>query len=135
MGWGIWDGDSFVVNDRQAPQSDFAAVGGAPAITSVVDLFNQRVLADPQLVGYFAATDLTRLKRHQVQLISQVMGGPVSYEGPTLAAHAGRDITADDFGRVVEHLITSLHAHEVRKDIIDRVVEALATTRDDVVAH
>lgn len=125
-----------MANDRQPPQSDFAAVGGAPAITSVVDLFYQRVLADPQLVGYFAATDLTRLKRHQVQLVSQVMGGPVSYEGPTLAAaHAGRDIKADDFGRVVEHLITSLHAHEVRKDIIDRVVEALATTRDDVVAH
>ncbi|HET6986687.1 MAG TPA: group 1 truncated hemoglobin, partial [Kribbella sp.] len=76
--------------------SDYQAVGGGPAIASVVDLFYQKVLADPQLSGYFAETDLARLKRHQVQLVSQVMGGPVAYEGPALAeAHRGRGITVD----------------------------------------
>lgn len=114
--------------------SDYAAVGGGAAISSVVDLFYQSVLADPQLAGYFEGTDLARLKRHQVQLVSQVMGGPVSYEGADLAeAHRGRGITDADFGRVVEHLIAALAAHSVPEDIVGRVVQALGATQDDIV--
>jgi hemoglobin len=127
-----------VVEETQAGtsgDSDYQAVGGAPAIASVVDLFYTRVLADPQLSGYFTGTDLTRLKRHQVQLVSQVMGGPVTYEGPELAeAHKGRGITGGDFGKVVVHLVSALEAHEVPDDIIGRVVKALGATQDDIVS-
>ena len=114
--------------------SDYQAVGGGPAIASVVDLFYRNVLADPQLSGYFADSDLARLKRHQVQLVSQVMGGPVSYDGPALAdAHKGRGITSDDFGKVVVHLVAALDAHDVPEDITGRVVTALGATQDDIV--
>ena len=117
-----------------AGDSDYEAVGGGVAIASVVDLFYAKVLADPQLSGYFADTDLTQLKRHQVQLVSQVMGGPVVYEGLALAeAHRGRAITGDDFGKVVVHLVDALEAHEVPADIVGRVVAALGATQDDIV--
>jgi hemoglobin len=126
-----------VVEQAQASSggnSDYAAVDGGPAIASVVDLFYQKVLGDPQLAGYFADTDLARLKRHQVQLVSQVMGGPVSYEGADLAeAHQGRGITGDDFGKVVVHLVDALEAHEVPAEIVGRVVTALGATQDDIV--
>jgi hemoglobin len=117
--------------------SDYAAVGGGAAISSVVNLFYQSVLADPKLAGYFADTDLARLKRHQVQLVSQVMGGPVSYDGADLAqAHRGRGITDADFGRVVEHLIAALDAHSVPADVTGRVVAALGASQGDIVtAH
>ena len=126
-----------VQTDRTSPESDYIAVGGGPAVSAVVDLFYQRVLADPQLAGYFEGVDLVRLKRHQVQLVSQVMGGPTSYEGRELAAaHADRHITDEAFGRVVEHLIASLRAHSVPEDIIGRVVDALGATQGDIVtAH
>jgi hemoglobin len=130
-------GDGYAVVDQTAGtagDSDYQAVGGGPAIASVVDLFYTKVLADPQLSGYFAGTDLARLKRHQVQLVSQVMGGPVAYEGPALAdAHKGRGITGGDFGRVVVHLVSALEAHEVPDDIIGRVVKALGATQGDIV--
>lgn len=114
--------------------TDYSAVGGAAAISSVVDLFYQSVLADPKLVGYFENTDLARLKRHQVQLVSQVMGGPVSYGGADLAlAHSGRGITDADFSRVVDHLVAALAAHSVPADITGRVVAALGATQDDIV--
>jgi hemoglobin len=116
-------------------RSDYDAVGGGAAVSSVVDLFYRLVLADPQLTGYFEGTDLSRLKRHQVQLVSQVMGGPVTYEGPELAAaHAGRGISGADFANVVRHLIAALEAHEVSQDIIGRVVEELAATKSAVVS-
>jgi hemoglobin len=114
--------------------SDYTAVGGGAAVASVVDLFYQSVLADPRLAGYFAGTDLPRLKRHQVQLVSQVMGGPVSYEGADLAAaHSGRGITEEDFGLVVAYLIKALDAHQVPQDITDRVVQALGAAQGDIV--
>ena len=120
-----------------AGDSDYQAVGGGPAIASVVDLFYRNVLADPQLAGYFADSDLAKLKRHQVQLVSQVMGGPVSNDGLALAeAHKGRGITGEDFGKVVVHLVAALEAHDVPADIIGRVVTALGATQDDIVgAH
>ena len=104
-------------------------------IVTLVDVFYRNVLADPQLSGFFADTDLARLKRHQVQLVSQVMGGPVSYDGPALAdAHKGRGITTDDFGKVVVHLVAALEAHDVPEDITGRVVTALGATQDDIVS-
>src|SRR5262245_22222447 len=115
--------------------SDYEQVGGAPAVTAVVDAFYQKVLADPQLTGYFDDVDLPRLKRHQVLLISQVLGGPAQYDGRDLAAaHAGMGITSNDFGRVVEHLVDTLEGADVPPEIIQRVGGVLAGTEGDIVA-
>ena len=61
--------------------SDYDVVGGGPAVSAVVNDFYERVLGDPQLAPYFEGVDLARLKRHQVLLISQVLGGPANYDG------------------------------------------------------
>jgi hemoglobin len=114
--------------------SDYAAVGGGPAISGVVDRFYQLVLADEQLRGYFEGTEMVRLKRHQVALVSQVMGGPVEYSGRDLrAAHEGMSISRDDFGAVAGHLVTALTEAGVDRPIIDRVVGTIAGTEPDIV--
>ena len=70
--------------------SDYEKIGGGPAVRAVVDRFYELILADDQLVGFFEGTDLSTLKRHQVLLISQVLGGPANYDGRDLRdAHAG----------------------------------------------
>ena len=116
------------------PQSDYDAVGGGAAISAVVDRFYQLVIADPRLAPFFEGVDMTALKRHQVFLVSQVMGGPVEYSGRELgAAHANLHVTGDDFAAVVEHLVEALKEFDVPADIIDRVVTALAATRPDIV--
>lgn len=119
--------------EPQAP-SDYAAVGGGPAIAGVVDRFYGLVLDDDRLNGYFEGIEMVRLKRHQVALVSQVMGGPVGYEGRELrAAHAGMSISSDDFGAVADHLVTALTEAGVPADIIDRVVTTIAGTKSDIV--
>ncbi|MEV1128738.1 group 1 truncated hemoglobin [Agromyces sp. NPDC049794] len=122
--------------DLEAP-SDYAAVGGAPAIAAVVDRFYQLVLGDDGLRGYFDGIEMVRLKRHQVALVSQVMGGPVGYDGRDLrAAHAGMRISPEDFASVAAHLVTSLTEAGVEPAIIDRVVAAIGGTEPDIVeAH
>ena len=51
-------------------------LAGGPAVSAVVNDFYERVLGDPQLVPYFEGVDMARLKRHQVLLVTQVLGGP-----------------------------------------------------------
>lgn len=122
--------------DLEAPEapSDYSAVGGGPAIAAVVDRFYQLVLGDDRLRGYFDGVEMVRLKRHQVALVSQVMGGPVSYEGRDLReAHVGMNISSEDFGAVAGHLVAALTEAGVGSDIIDRVVTTIAGTEADIV--
>lgn len=122
------------VNKQAQNLSDYDRIGGGPAVAQVVDRFYQLILADDQLASYFDSVDMPRLKRHQVLLISQVLGGPVSYDGRDLAAaHAGLAITDEAFGRVVAHLVTTLKEFDVPAEIIDRVGAALGPTQKDIV--
>ncbi|KRE30979.1 group 1 truncated hemoglobin [Agromyces sp. Soil535] len=115
-------------------RSDYAAVGGGPAIAAVVDRFYVLVLADDRLRGFFDGVEMVRLKRHQVALVSQVMGGPVSYAGRDLReAHEGMSISPEDFVSVAEHLVTALTDAGVEPAIIDRVVATIAGTEADIV--
>jgi hemoglobin len=115
--------------------SDYERVGGGPAIRVVVDRFYEFLLADDRLARYFAATDMAQLKRHQVLLISQVMGGPAQYDGRDLQqAHAGLDISSDDFTLVVSYLGQALGEAGVPAEIVARVGAALAGAKPDIVA-
>ena len=115
-------------------RSDYEAVGGGPAIAAVVDRFYGLVLDDDRLRSYFDGVEMVRLKRHQVALVSQVMGGPVEYDGRDLrAAHHGKGISSDDFGAVAGHLVTALTEAGVEPAIIDRTVTAVAGTEPDIV--
>lgn len=115
-------------------ESDYDLVGGGPAIRAVVDRFYDLVLGDDRLSGYFEQIDLRALKRHQVMLVSQVMGGPVTYDGRDLQhAHAGLHITEDHFGLVVTYLAAALQWAGVPSEIIARVGSRLTDARHDVV--
>lgn len=115
--------------------SDYQRVGGAPAVTQVVDRFYQLLLEDKRLSAFFRDTDLPRLKRHQVLLISQVLGGPAQYDGRDLReAHAGLNIGVDDFGQVVSYLVIALQEAGVDPEIIARLGPTLAAAEKDIVA-
>jgi hemoglobin len=118
----------------EAPVSDYQRIGGGRAVSAVVDRFYESVLADPQLAPFFVETDVNRLKRHQVLLISQVMGGPADYDGSSLRdAHDGMNISSDDFGRVVTHLVAALQEASVPDDVIGRLGATLGEAKKDVV--
>ena len=120
---------------EKTDQTDYERVGGADAVTTVVQLFYERVLADPELSGYFTGVDIPRLKRHQVLLISQVLGGPAEYDGRDLRdAHAGMSITSDHYARVFGHLVAVLHDAGVEAEIIGRVGTELAGAERAIVS-
>jgi hemoglobin len=116
--------DPFTSLDAAADSSSpFAAIGGSAAVSGVVDTFYERLLADPATSRFFIPLvengGLGKLKRHQVFLLTKVLGGPDRYEGRDLgAAHAALGITASDYQRVSLHLLTVMHDAGVPMDIL-----------------
>ncbi|HEX5906346.1 MAG TPA: group 1 truncated hemoglobin [Propionibacteriaceae bacterium] len=118
----------------RAAVSDYDAIGGGPAVSAVVNDFYVRVLDDPQLAPYFEGVDIPRLKRHQVLLVTQVLGGPDNYEGRSLdEAHEHLDVDHDDFAAVASHLTAAMNAAGVPEDIVIRAIAAVSATEPDIV--
>ena len=98
-----------------APQKSlYDRLGGQPAITAVVDDFVGNVAADSRINGFFAKTDIPRLKRLLVEQICAGTGGPCTYTGRSMPeAHRGMHITDAQFGALVEDLTKSLNKFKV----------------------
>jgi hemoglobin len=115
-------------------QSIYDRLGGARAIEAAVGLFYQKVWTDPLLADYFDGVDRGRLKEHQREFITAVLGGPEEYNGRRLSeAHAGLGITDAAFYQVVAHLAATLIELGVDKDTIGEIAIRLAPYRSDVV--
>jgi methyl-accepting chemotaxis protein len=105
----------------------FERVGGIPAIKATVDLFYDKVLADPALKPFFKKTNMAWLKGRQNAFFIQALGGPALYKGKDMkSAHAHLSIAAADFNRVAGHLVASLAELKVPQPLIDEVVGAVA---------
>jgi hemoglobin len=114
----------------------FEQIGGAPAVREAVRRFYDRLLADPELAGFFSGVDLVNLKRHQVDLISTVLGGPSNYTGRDLGtAHAHLGIDAQTYGRVGAHLVAVLKELGAPEHVIASVTETLTSVAPQIVTR
>jgi hemoglobin len=116
-------------------KSIYEAIGGEAAVAAAVEVFYQRVLADPALSGYFAHTDMERLQRHQRAFFAMALRGPNQYSGQSMrAAHAGRGITDADFDRVAMHLVATLDTLGVPASLTEQIVQQIAPLRGEIVS-
>ena len=114
----------------------YDAIGGEPALVTVVSDFYNRVVADPELSGFFAGVNMTRLEGRQVEFFAAALGGPVAYTGASMKdAHVGRGIGQRHFDLVAGHLVASLVAAGVPAGIIDQIVAAVAPLSADIVSQ
>jgi hemoglobin len=118
-----------------AEVSIYEAIGGEPALVAVVDDFYARVLADPQLAGFFAGVNMAKLKGMQVEFFAAALGGPDVYQGGSMRqVHAGRGISQGDFDKVAFHLVAALAGAGVPGETINQIVTAIAPLADDIVS-
>ena len=109
-------------------------LGGKDAITAVVETFVGNVGGDARINGYFASTDLAKLKVHLVNQICEASGGPCKYSGRTMKqTHAGMGVTDAAFGALVEDLVAALDHHKVGKTEKDELLGALGPMKSDIV--
>jgi hemoglobin len=112
----------------------YEQIGGAPTIRVAVDKFYEKVLNDPDLAPYFTMTNMPRLKRHQVQLLTTALGGPDEYEGRDLTlAHRGRGISEPHYAKVAEHLAATLRELDAPAEVVTAVATTLDSLREQIV--
>jgi hemoglobin len=118
-----------------AEQSIYDAIGGDTALVAVVDDFYDRVLADPELAGFFAGTSMARLKGRQVEFFAAALGGPLPYDGASMRdAHRGRGIEQRHFDLVAGHLVASLTAAGVPDATVQQIISAVAPLAGEIVS-
>ena len=123
------------VVEETTPTSHYERIGGAGAVKAAVELFYDRVLADPELAGYFAEVEMVGQRRHLAQMLTVVLGGPNGYTGRDLAAaHQPLNIPVAHYVQVGQHLTATLTQLGVPGDIVTDVQAVLAQVQDQVVA-
>src|SRR5258708_29860003 len=118
---------------RAEPISIYDAIGGYEAIESVVADFYTRVLADDQLSGFFAGSNMNRLKGKQVEFFAAALGGPEPYTGaPMKQVHQGRGIMMSHFALVAGHLADALAAAGVPSETVTETLAAIAPLATEI---
>ena len=104
----------------------YERLGGEPGVAALLEELYVRAQADPLLAPFLASTDIERLKVQQFALISQALGGPHHYSGPSLPqSHARLRIEQRHFDAFVAHLHGALRqlsaADDLAEEILSRV--------------
>jgi len=80
--------------------SPWARAGGEAGVRAILERFYALVFADPMIGFYFRRSDRARLVERELELMSEVLGGPLAYRGRTLeAAHRAHQIPSGHFDR------------------------------------
>jgi hemoglobin len=121
---------------RRNADSIYDRIGGYQGLEVVVEDFYCRVLDDEHLAGFFAGTNMKRLKGKQVEFFAAALGGPRPYTGaPMKQVHQGRGITMDHFNLVAAHLTDSLRAAGVPETTIGDILAAIAPLASDIASN
>ncbi|HKT35848.1 MAG TPA: group 1 truncated hemoglobin [Nitrospira sp.] len=115
-------------------KSLYDRLGGKDSITAVVETFVGNVGGDKRINGYFASTDLTKLKMNLVNQICEASGGPCKYSGRSMKqTHAGMGVTNAAFDALVEDLVAALDHYKVGKAEKEELLGVLGKMRSDIV--
>ncbi len=123
--------------DTMTPQKSlYDRLGGQPAVTAVVDDFVGNVAADNRINGFFARTDIPRLKKNLVDQICQGTGGPCTYTGRDMrTAHKGMNITDAQFNALVEDLVKTLDKFKVPEKEKGELLGVLGPMKPQIVGQ
>ncbi len=115
----------------------YERIGGATAVSEMVDAFFGRVLADPELRPFFKNSTVERLQRMQAAFFAAALEGPDGVGNFDIAKiHKGLKIRREHLTRFVDHLISVLDdRHSIsRRDAMD-VIFRIATYSDQVLGE
>ena len=113
----------------------FEKYGGFASVYPIVNAFYDSVL-DSEIVSYmFDDVDMEKLIEHQTLFISELMGGPGSYDDRQLiAAHRNLNITEEEWDEVVTILVSTLQDFSVDEEDINALAEQIMLKKPLIVA-
>lgn len=103
-------------------------------IAKAVDLLYQRALDSEELVPYFTNINMDKLRNHQVELLSHVMGGPITHRIDALqAAHQKLHIPSTHFDLIATLLQQSLGDVGIEDRDIKHIMAVVESARNQIV--
>jgi len=118
-------------------QSLYQRLGGYDAIAAATDELLSRLLADPQLGGYWkgASLDNQRTARQRiVDFMTEAAGGPAYYTGRDMRlSHAGMQISESDWEVFMEHSRGTLAHFAVPERETQDVLDFFSSLKGDIV--
>jgi len=114
----------------------FERLGGEAAVDAAVDVFYEKVIADPRISSYFDGLDMVAQANKQKAFLTMAFGGPNNYTGQDMRnAHAHLGLLGEHFDAVVENLAATLSELGVSDEDIQDVAAVAETTRADVLGQ
>jgi hemoglobin len=93
----------------ESEKSLYDRIGGAEVISTLVDSFYEKVLADGELAPYFKHSPIGKLIEMQKDFFAAATGGPLTYAGrPLREVHRNMAISRRELNRFTGHLIETL---------------------------
>jgi hemoglobin len=115
----------------------YKRLGGYDAIAAVTDDMLGRLIADPQLSRFFVGFNnesKTRIRQHFVDFLCKTAGGPCAYMGQDMkTAHAGLNITEQDWAAAVKDLQATLDKFKVPERERSELLTAVSSLKGDIV--
>ncbi len=113
--------------------SIYDRIGGNDALIAAVEIFYDKILADPKIRHFFTGTDMTAQRHKQKIFLAYALGGPVQYTGQDIRnTHSQLKLTDEHFAAVAGHLQATLEQLNVPADLIGEVMTIVGSTHDDV---
>ena len=120
----------------KAKKTLYERLGGAAALTAVVDDFVANVAADQKINHFFAKTDIPTFKKNLTDQLCSATGGGCTYAGKDMkTAHAGMHIRSRDFNALVQDLGMALNKFKVPAQEQHELVAILAPLKGDIVGQ
>ncbi|MBL0092308.1 MAG: group 1 truncated hemoglobin [Piscinibacter sp.] len=119
---------------RTGDDSLYQALGGQGGLTTLMDRFMERLLADARMRPFFKDADQQHVKEQLVLQLCEVSGGPCRRDGPDMKkAHDGMDVTRGDFNALVEVLQDTMDAHGIPFVAQNRLLAKLAPMHRQII--
>ena len=120
--------------DAAAKKSLYERLGGADAVSAVIDDFAGRVLKDEKINKKFAKSDAPRLLYHLKQQVCAATGGPCKYTGLSMKeSHKNMKVTEGEFNALVGHLVDTLAKFNVPEAEKNELLGILGPLKSEIV--
>lgn len=111
----------------------FKQFGEEPGLVKLMDVFMDRMLADPRMRPFFENSDQAKVKKHLVEQFCVILGGGCTYSGRDMkVTHAELGIDRADFNALVEDLQWAMNKQGVPFRAQNKLLAKLAPMHRDI---
>lgn len=114
-------------------QTLYQRLGGTEGITRIANDVVDNHMANPRIAKRFASVDAAGLKNAAATFFITGSGGPEVYQGKDMvAAHAGMNISAEEFNAVLDDALDAMEKNNIGQREQEEVLFILYSMRNEV---